>query len=469
MPDDLYKRTVAELSSLIAAGDVSPREVTEAFLAQVEKQNPKLNAFVALCADDARRDAARLTEELVRGKPRSPLHGIPIGVKDLTDTAGLRTTYGSILFQSHVPEADAEPVARLRRAGAVLLGKTNTHEFACGTTTNNPHFGATHNPWRPGSVPGGSSGGSAAAVASGMVPLATGSDTGGSIRLPSALCGCVGMKPTHGRVSLRGTYPMASSLDHIGPIARSARDCALALTVMAGFDPEDPWSRSFPEEDFTRTLSQPLRGQRVAIAPSFRPLPLDAEVAANLARAVDAVAGLGAEIVEVELPDAGEISTCLGPVIMGEAYAVHAKQFAANASSYGDDVRLQLEFGSTISAATLVRAQYGRERIARALERVVTEQADALLLPTCAVEAPPIGAQQIEVGGQSYSVMTALASYTLLHNLVRLPTVAVPSGRGRSGLPTSVQVTTAYGQDGLALRFAHQLEEALWPQQERWP
>jgi aspartyl-tRNA(Asn)/glutamyl-tRNA(Gln) amidotransferase subunit A len=466
MHAELHRKTVWELSAAIAAGTLSPRELTDALLARIAAATAS-NAFVTVCADEARRDADRLTEELARGRRRGPLHGIPLAVKDLTDTAGLRTTYGSSLFRDHVPTVDADPVARLRAAGAIVLGKTNTHEFACGVTTSNPHYGATHNPWRHGYVPGGSSGGSCAAVGGGLVPLATGSDTGGSIRIPSALCGTVGLKPTHGRVSLRGTYPMAASCDHVGAIARSARDCALALNAMAGFDPADPWSRRFPQEDFTRDLERPLGGRRIAVAPDFRPCPLAAGVDAALARACDALRALGAEIVPVTLPSSDEVLFA-AMLVLVETYTQHAQQLAAHPDAYGADVRVQLEFAKGFDATTLVQAQYARERVAQAVELVVTDRADALLLPTAPVEAPAIGAEFVELRGQAMPITLVLAAYTLLHNLVRLPTVAVPAGLGDGGLPTSVQLATAAGREALALNVAHQLEQVLWPSEQRW-
>ena len=469
MATELYRHTVSELADLIRTRQVTPRQVVDAFLARIAQYNPSLNAFVTVCADQARSEADRLTREVEQGRLRGPLHGIPIAVKDLTDTAGVRTTYGSILFERNVPSEDAEPVRRLKEAGAVVVGKANTHEFACGTTTNNPHFGATHNPWRLDRVPGGSSGGSGAAVAGGLVPLATGSDTGGSIRIPSAVCGCVGIKPTHGRVSLRGTYPMTPTLDHVGDLARTTRDCALGLNAMAGFDPHDPWSRERPGEDFTRDLARPLRGRRVAIAPGFRPMPLESSVAENLARTLDALRALGVEIVEVELPDAGQVSAIGGPVIIAETYAFHAEQYEKHRDRYGADVRLQMDIGANVRARDLVIAQHRREVLARAFERVVTEQADALLMPTVALEAPPIGDEAVEIDGQAVPVVMALAAYTLVHNLTRLPTIAVPTGLGKQGLPLSVQLTTAPYAEALALNFAHQLEETLWPQERRWP
>lgn len=466
----LHRSEIAALARGIAAREVSPREVLEAFVLRIESRNPLTNAFVGLCLDEARREADLLGEEVARGRVRGPLHGIPIAVKDLTDTAGLRTAYGSSLFRDHVPERDAEPVARLRAAGAIVVGKTNTHEFACGTTTDNPHWGATHNPWRHGHVPGGSSGGSGSAVADGLVPLATGSDTGGSIRIPAALCGCVGIKPTHGRVSLRGTFPMAASFDHVGPLARTVRDCAIALGAMSGFDPDDPWSRRFPPEDFAAGLDRSLRGLRVGIAPDFRPVPLHPAVVDAVAKAADALRDAGAEIVEVDLPAGDRVVAGGGLAIVCETFAVHAERLARHADAYGDDVRLQLEYAAGVPVRELVRALHDREAMTREVASLFDRRIDALLMPTAPVEAPPIGDDFVLLpGGESVHVASALASLTILHDLVRLPTVAVPVGRGPAGLPLGAQVTTAHGADGLALAIAHRLEQSLWPAPSRWP
>lgn len=469
MSEPLHRKTLAELSRLISSRAVSPREVVEHFLARIEAENGRLNAFVTVCPEEALRVADELTEELARGRCRGPLHGIPVAIKDLTDTAGLRTTYGSSLFRDHVPQTDATPVALLRAAGAVVVGKTNTHEFALGTTTDNPHYGATHNPWRPGHVPGGSSGGSGSAVAAGLVPLATGSDTGGSIRIPAAACGCVGFKPTHGRVSLHGTFPLASSLDHVGPLARTTEDCALALNVLAGFDSRDPWSRQLPHEDFAAQLERPLRGLRIAVAPRFRPFPLDEAVENGTKAALRALEELGAEIVEIELPDANEVLGVGSTLLIAEAYAEHAERLVTHRDAYGSDVREQLESGRSIDVVSLVRAQHGRERIAREVDERLRHDADALLLPTMAVTAPPIGAVTASVGGVEGPIALAMAAYTLLHDVTRLPAVAIPTGLAPNGLPTSVQISTADGRDTLALAIGHALERRLWQQERRWP
>ena len=317
--------------------------------------------------------------------------------------------------------------------------------------------------------PGGSSGGSGAAIGAGLVPLATGSDTGGSIRIPSAACGCVGIKPSFGRVSLRGTYPLASTLDHIGPLARSARDCAVALNVLTGFDALDPWSLAYPGEDLEADIGRPLAGIRVGTAPGYRPIVVAAPVAAAERSALGALADLGAEIVEVSLPSAEAVTMATSIILLAESYARHASQLAANRAAYGEDVREQLDASAGISAQDLVRAQYERARLSREVATLLSERVDVLLLPTMAVTAPPIGARTVEVEGVVVPVAMAMASFTLLQNLTRMPAVAVPVGLGPDALPTSVQVTAPVGADALALRVAHALEEAIWPQTERWP
>lgn len=461
--------TIAQLGELIGSREISPLELVRHFLERISTQNPVLNAFTTVTADAALERARSLSDEIARGSSRGPLHGIPVGIKDLTDTAGVRTTYGSSLFASHVPDVDAAPVARLLEAGAVIVGKTATHEFAFGTTTDNPHFGPTRNPWRTDHVPGGSSGGSGAAVAAGLVPLATGSDTGGSIRIPSAACGCVGIKPSFGRVSLRGTLPLASTLDHVGPLARTTRDCALALNVLGGFDPLDPWSIDYAPEDLCARLGRPIFGLRIGTDPSYRPVGISPDVEAAVATALRTLRELGAEVFEVALPPADEIMLATSVILLAESHARHAERFAAHRDAYGVDVREQLDASAAIGASDLLHAQYARERLSRDVARLLTERIDVLLLPTMAVTAPPIGASTVDAGGVRAPVAMAMASFTLLQDLIRMPTVAVPVGLGSDGLPTSVQLTAPLGADGLALQVADALENAVWPHDRRWP
>lgn len=460
---------VAELSRLVSTRQVSPTELVEHFLRRIDRMNPRLNAFTTVAAEQALSDARRLTAEIARGQVRGPLHGIPIGVKDLTETAGVRTTYGSALFAEHVPVKDAEPVSRLRAAGAIVLGKTATHEFAFGATTNNPHFGPTRNPWRLDRVPGGSSGGAGAAVAAGLVPISTGSDTGGSIRIPAAACGCVGIKPTHGRVSLRGTYPLAPSLDHVGPLARSSADCAAALQAMVAFDPADPWSRRFADEDFAAALDAPLRGVRIGIDRAHRPIPVSDVVLSAVERVLETARALGAEVVEISLPDAIEVTLSASVILLAESYAQHREQLEAHRPKYGADVREQLDASAAVDVRSLVRALHARERLTREVERVFESGIDAFVLPTMAVTAPAIDAATVDAGGVLVPVAPALASFTLLADLTRMPAVAIPTGLAEDGLPTSIQITGPAGREALVLRIGHALENALWPPADRWP
>ena len=470
MAKEIIEKGLLELELAIAAKELSPTELVEAYLAEIESQNDRLNAYVLVTADLAREEAKALTDELARSGPRGPLHGIPFAVKDLQDTAGIRTAYGSAIFADHVPDADAEPVRRLREAGAILLGKTNTHEFACGATTNNPHFGPTHNPWKQGHIPGGSSGGSAAAVTAGLAPLATGTDTGGSIRMPASACGCVGIKPTWGRVSLRGTFPMDPTFDHVGPIARSARDCAIALNAMAGFDPEDPWSpRQVAEEEFTRLLGRKIQGKKIGHDPGFRPVPVEPGVWANLERALRSLEDLGCEIVEVKLPDPTNIlQTGFDLISAGTAFS-HLDVLPGNEEKYGQEVLDLIQVGGRMDGMRVYAAQRRREEITRAFESVVCSTVNAIVTPTVGIEAPAIGDESPTIEGSPLDISLAMAGFTMVHDATRLPSVTVPSGLGPKGLPTGVQITTGPGADTLALGLADALENALWPPAERWP
>ena len=452
MADSLIEKGLLDLELGIASGEFTPVDLVDAYLAEIERRNEELNAYVTVTADRAREEARALTEELAKSGPRSPLHGIPFAVKDLMDTEGVRTTYGSALFRDHVPTEDAEPVRRLREAGGIVLGKTNTHEFACGVTTNNPHYGPTHNPVKLDHIPGGSSGGSAAAVAANLAPLATGTDTGGSVRMPAAACGCVGLKPTWGRISLRGTYPMDPTYDHVGPIARSPRDCAIAMNAMAGFDPADPWSpRQIAEEEFTRLLGRKMKGKKIGFAPGFRPVPTQPGVWTNLEKALRAFEDLGCEVLEVALPPADHVLETGHTLIAAGTALSHAGQYPERRDEYGEDLRPMLEIGATLSGQAVLAAQHARARIKREFERIVTSEVDALVLPTLGIEPPRIGEPTVEVDGQTLDVTIAMAGFTSTHNTTQLPSLSVPTGIGPQGLPTAIQITTGPGQDSLAL------------------
>jgi aspartyl-tRNA(Asn)/glutamyl-tRNA(Gln) amidotransferase subunit A len=294
MSDELCKMTISELAPKIKARKISPVELTQAVLDRIEKLDPKLNAYITVDAEGALKAAKKVQRQMAKGAYLGPLHGIPISLKDLYDTKGLRTTAGSKIMSDRVPDADATSVAKLRAAGAIIVGKTNMHEFAFGDTTQNPHFGGARNPYDTGRIPGGSSGGSAAAVAADMCIASAGSDTGGSIRKPAALCGIVGLKPTYGRVSLRGVVPLAWSLDHVGPMTKCVRDAAVMLSAMAGYDPGDPTSANEKVPSFTRALKNDVKKLRIGFDSSFSSGGVDGEVLQSVERALKLFEKLGA-------------------------------------------------------------------------------------------------------------------------------------------------------------------------------
>ncbi len=299
MSNELNGMTISQLAPKVKSRKISPVDLTRAVLERIETLDPMINAYITVDAEGALKAARAAQRQIAKGKYLGPLHGIPISLKDLYDTKGMLTTAGSKIMGDRIPAEDAASVARLRAAGAIIVGKTNLHEFAFGSTTQNPHFGGTRNPYDTSRIPGGSSGGSAAALAADMCIASTGSDTGGSIRTPAALCGIVGLKPTYGRVSLRGIVPLASSLDHAGPMTKCVRDAAIMLSAMAGYDPKDPTSANEKVPAFTGALKKDVKRLRIGIDPSFCFGGVDQEVMASVKEALKLLEGLGARIVEV--------------------------------------------------------------------------------------------------------------------------------------------------------------------------
>ena len=458
--------SLAEQASLMRARTVSPVEVTEAHLARIERVDPALNAFVTVMTAEARAAARQAEAEIAAGRWRGPLHGVPIGVKDIFDTAGVRTTNGSSFYRDHVPAQDAEAVRRLKAAGAVLLGKCNTHEFAAGSTTNNPWYGASRNPWALDRSPGGSSGGSGAAVAAFLCPGATGSDTGGSIRGPAACCGIVGLKPTYGRVSLRGIYPNAISLDHAGPLARTARDAGLLLQGMAGYDRHDPTSVDVPVPDFTAEIETGVGGLRLARCPDLHFLELDAAVARALDDAARVLEGLGAKLETVSFPLAGEVQRTREALGRGEFLALHRDRFAAHPEGYGKDLHARFAEGARVSTDDYVRACRMREAIRRDFDELL-RVVDAVILPTAPCEAPLIDGTA-RLNGKDVTFGSGVAMRQVV-NVAGLPAVAVPIGFGAAGLPLSMQIVGPAWGEAKVLRIAHAYEVATLELRSRRP
>jgi len=450
---DLERHSITTLSEQIRKKEISPVEVIDAYLKRAERVQEKFNPFITILDDHARKAAREAEDEIVNGNYRGPLHGIPFAAKDLFFTAGIRTTCGSKILSDFVPEQNATVIDRLVSAGAILIGKANMHEFAFGTTNLNPHFGDAKNPWDPDRVTGGSSGGSAAAVASSCALLALGTDTGGSIRIPSALCGTVGVKPTFGRISKYGVYPLAWSLDHPGPMTKTASDAAIALACMAGYDPKDPCSQRVPVEDFTAALTGEIQDVRVGVPDTFYFNAIDPAVNIQTEKAIKSLKDLGATILPVTIPDLEEAATATLVILTAEAAACLEKYHRTRREDIGKDVRERLDIGALYLATHYIKSQRIRRKIQENFARIF-RRVDVLVTPGVSIPAPKRDAPTVRLDGSDIPVGVALTRCTRIYNLAGLPSVSVPTGLSESGLPVGIQVAGRPFDEATLLRVA---------------
>jgi aspartyl-tRNA(Asn)/glutamyl-tRNA(Gln) amidotransferase subunit A len=451
--------TIREAAALLRQRRVSALELAEQSIARIESLNPSLNAFLTVTAGKARDRARQADEELTRGVDRGPLHGIPIAYKDLFYTKGVRTTAGSLLFVKQFPAYDAAVVEKLSDAGAVMAGKTGMHELAYGITSDNPHFGPIANPWNTECIPGGSSGGSGAAVAGGMVAAAMGSDTGGSIRIPASFCGVVGLKPSFGRVSRYGTVPLGYSLDHMGPLTRTVRDAALVLNAIAGYDRRDPASSRAGVEDFLPPDEVQLAGVRIGLPENFYFDRVDAEVREAVHRAARLAEEAGAEIVPLRVPDIEALNAVGRIILLCEASALY-EPYMDQRDLFGTAVLALLDQGRLLRATDYINAQ----RIRRSLTRDFTalwDGIDCLFTPTTTVPAPRIGQTTINIEGADEDVRLAATRNVRAINLLGLPAVSIPSGVHSSGLPMGLQIVGRASQERALLSVAAAVEDRL--------
>lgn len=445
--------TILELGEQIRQRTVSPVELTKQCLERIEHLNPLLNAFITVTADAALAQAQQAEIEIKSGHWRGPLHGIPLGLKDLLDTAGIRTTAASALFKDRIPAADAEVVRRLKNAGAVLLGKQNLHEFAYGASSVVSYYGAVHNPWNPAHIAGGSSSGSAASVAAGIGYGAIGTDTAGSIREPAALCGTVGLKPTSGRVSARGVIPLSWSLDHVGPIARSVADAAVLLHAMAGYDAGDPGSVDAPVEDYVAALQEAPTPLRIGVPRPYFYDDLHPEIAAAANHALTVMATLSEEIrdIELQIPSNRIVRSA-------EAYAYHAEFVSRTPELYQPETLRRIQSGARITATEYIQGRREMEQIRRDITGVFND-VDVMVTPT--IPVPPPTLAELE---QNADLLRAremlLLRNTLPVNVWGLPAISVPCGFTSDGLPIGLQIIGPHWGEAVILQLAHAYEQA---------
>lgn len=447
-----------EAATLLRARKTSSAELTEACIAKIERLDPTLVAFITPTLESATADAARADAELARGVDHGPLHGIPVALKDLYDQAGLPTTAGSKIFKDNVPQKDSAVTARFRAGGAVLLGKTNLHEWAFGVTNQNPHFGNTKNPWDTTRIPGGSSGGSAAAVATGMCFVSPGSDTGGSIRIPAALCGIAGLKPTYGRVSLRGVVPLAWSLDHAGPLARTVRDLAITLGLLAGYDADDPGCVDVPVDDYLSQLEDGVKGLRIVVPTSHFFDNVDPEVERAVREAAKTLASLGARVEERALPHAELLIETQRAIIAADAAAYHREHMQDHPDDFGPYVLERMKYGETVTGPDQALARRHQAQIRSAWTRLLRE-VDLFLTPTTLAPAPPREDDRT-AGQRDAAAARLLTSCTSPFNLTGLPAISVPCGFTKDGLPIGLQLAAGPWREALLLRAARAYERA---------
>lgn len=452
MPADA--RTITGLAQALKAGDTTAEAVTGQCLDRIAERNPSINAFITVLADEALAQAREADREMATGRHRGPLHGIPISIKDLIDLRGTPTTAASRVRQGHIAQADAPVVARLRDAGAVFIGKTNLHEFALGTTNEESAFGPVHHPLDPTRSPGGSSGGSAASVLDGMCYASIGTDTGGSIRIPSAACGLVGLKPALGEIPTAGIVPLSSTMDHVGPLCRSVDDAAIVYDALRAAAPSPRKEASNP------------RGVRIGVLRGYFTALLDPQVATAFEALCGRLRDAGVELEDVDVPHAGDIAAVYLHVVLVEAAALHAGTLERRAADYTPPVRLRLEMGRYILGEDYARAMRGREVLRREVDALVARH-DGLLLPSLAVPATRLGVSAVRIGAFEEPVRNIALRLTQLFNVTGHPAITMPCGQTIEGLPIGAQLVGRGAHTLALLHLARSLEPYFGPGMSR--
>ena len=455
--DPINALTLSAALELLRGKKISPQELAEACYQQIERLNPKLNAFITIIDPQ---DALRAQLPGDNASASNALRNIPIAVKDLFDTAGIRTTIGSKFFAENIPQEDAFVVEKLKQAGALIVGKTNTHEIALGITGNNPHYGTARNPWDTTRIPGGSSSGSAIAVATGMALGALGTDTGGSIRIPASLCGIVGFKPTFGRISLRGVFPLSWNLDHVGPLTKSVKDAASILQVISVYDPIDPASSRMLTGDYLGHLIDPVEGRKIALGMGEFIETAEPEVLESVHKAANVFESLGCKAQEVNMDWLREAALANRLMTQSDGAAVHRDRLKEHPDWFGEDIRRRLEDGANTSSTEYVLARRTQVEVRKRFEQFF-ESYDLLMIPTTPIAAPTIeGHDAVEQAGR-------LTRFTAPFNLAGLPSLSMPCGFTKEGLPIGLQIISRAWADAKVLNAGYAFEQVTeWHHQK---
>jgi aspartyl-tRNA(Asn)/glutamyl-tRNA(Gln) amidotransferase subunit A len=453
--------TVADikiLSDRIKNEDLSPLELVETCVERIRKFDPSLNSFITVLEESARRDAMIAEKQIKQGTYLGPLHGIPFSIKDVIFAKGIRCTAGSKIMSDYVSNIDATAVAKMKEAGAILIGTNNTHEFACGITNVNPHYGSSKNPWNKSKISGGSSGGSAVCVAAGMVPVALGTDTSGSIRVPSSLCGVVGLKPTYGRVSKYGIVDLAPSLDHVGCITRSAWDTAVIMKIIAGQDPNDQTTNNNEVPNYTKFLEESVNQKiTVGIPKEYFFDYLQPEVKSVFHKFIETIRSMDIAVSDVSIQETDKIYESWRPIRLGESAEIHSKWLETRPQDYGDDVLHMLTRGTQISAINYIRAEKFRREVRDAFMKVLNN-VDVLVMPTTPLTAPGFGEQTVTVGNKTLEVYSALSRNTIAFDSTGLPAISIPGGLSNDNMPVGVQIVGGPFQEEKILSIAYAYE-----------
>ena len=460
--------TIQETSQRIQNGEISPVELTRQTLDRIAKLQPVLNAYITITADHALDQARQAEAEIRSGNYRGPLHGIPYAAKDLFYTKGIRTTVGTKFLADFVPDFDATIIEKLNAAGAVLVGKAGLHECAYGITSDNPHYGPIRNPWDTDRIPGGSSGGSTSALASGQCLFSLGSDTGGSIRIPASLCGLAGLKATFGRVSRHGVYPLGHTLDHAGPFGLTVRDTAWVYQAIAGFDSRDPSSAGRPDRTPVLSPEARLDGRKIGVPTNYYFEHLDADVEAAVRKALQVLEELGATLVEIAVPDIEEFNSIGRLILLAEASSVHHRRLRERREDFGDDVRALLDQGHLVLATDYLDAQRRRRAFNDAFNELLRE-VDVIATPTIPITAAKIGEDTLRVAGRDENVRLATTRLVRALNMTGLPLLSVPCGISSEGLPIGLQLIGGLFDEAALLEVGHSYEQATEWHKKRPP